>query len=346
MVQTNMIALVAAALAISSVNAHGFLSGIGRLSPSERGQVRGYSQINSAIDNLRNPASSFCRGTAKGTQVPVTLSNGGSLTLTQAFSIGAQHIGPCAVEIVDANNPADRVTITKVDGDQGCARPPLAQSDSDKSAPATSQCPGRQPAGLVTNDMCLHYWTFNVQNADKIKCTDCILRWTWDGTHISRTNPEHYENCIDIKLTRTGGGGGGAPAPAPPAAPKSTVAVPAPSATPSKAPTAPSQPTAAPKSTTLAAAPTTANPPKANPPVNPPKVSPTVVVKLPVPSATPVTPAPGPSAGGCGVGDLMVCQDSGFFVCYPGTDRPAQLMQCAPGTKCQQAGKFINCVAQ
>jgi hypothetical protein len=48
--------------------------------------------------------------------------------------------------------------------------------------------------------MCLNTWSFKPVNVDKISCINCVLRWTWDAQHISSTNPEKYENCIDVTI--------------------------------------------------------------------------------------------------------------------------------------------------
>ncbi|KAJ3175784.1 hypothetical protein HDU87_005778 [Geranomyces variabilis] len=315
---TSSLSAAAAALLLassSSVSAHGFLSGIGTLSSSQRGQVRDYNKINVQIDDLRNPLagnSQLCRGAAKGPVVPLDLSSG-SLTLTQAFSLGAQHIGPCAVEIIDANDHNNKVTIASANGLDGCARPPIAQFDTDKLSPATNQCHGKIPAGLVTNDMCLQYWTFQTQNVDKITCTDCILRWTWSGEHISVTNPEKYENCIDVKVTKNGS----TPPP---------VDVPNPDT-----------------NTNTNIPPVVVTPPKQNPAPTqapPAKPAPTHAPAAPAPAPTPATPA---SSGSC-ADNFMACNGQGFLVCFPGQAGRAPVpMSCAQGTKCKQFGKYIQC---
>ena len=57
--------------------------------------------------------------------------------------------------------------------------------------------------------MCLNTWTFKPVNVDKISCTNCVLRWTWEGHHISATNPEKFENCIDVTINKSSGSGNG-----------------------------------------------------------------------------------------------------------------------------------------
>src|SRR5690348_6243552 len=96
-----IVTLAAASALASSVSAHGFLVGIGKLGPNDQGQVRNINKINVEIDSLRNPLSgnAFCRNAPRSNPVDLELTNGGTLILTQAFSVGAQHIGPCAVEI-------------------------------------------------------------------------------------------------------------------------------------------------------------------------------------------------------------------------------------------------------
>ncbi|KAI8913018.1 hypothetical protein DFJ77DRAFT_431640 [Powellomyces hirtus] len=303
-------ALIAASSVLSTVSAHGFLSGIGRLSSSERGQVRNYDLIDRQIDSLRNPTEGgLCRGAPRRKPVPLSLTEGGSLTLTQAFSIGAQHIGPCAVEIIDAKDTSKKVTLTSVSGDRGCAVQPLAQFDTNKGSDAKSQCNGKIPAGLVTNDMCLHYWTFETKNVNKITCTDCILRWTWDGTHISKSNPERYENCIDVTITKNGKGGNSDEGPEIEIPDQSKLPVPVP-------PTVPSVPAPAPNKPTP-------------------------------PAPKPETPAPKPetpSTGACSNGAYMVCDGTGFLICHPDqASRAPAFMQCASGTKCRSWGKYIQC---
>jgi hypothetical protein len=119
-----------------------------------------------------------------------------------AFSIGAQHIGPCSVEILDANRmDDDGISIARIDGPGGCAVAPTNSLSTDKGSGASQQCPDRVPPLLVTDDMCLSEWTFTVQNADRITCGDnCVMRWLWSAQHISVDQPEEYENCADVAI--------------------------------------------------------------------------------------------------------------------------------------------------
>ena len=182
----------------NSVNSHGFLFYPGSLpDPSTPGAIRNIGVIDHEIDSIRNPMSSpkLCRGASKGKVTEIRLDGNSDFTITMAISNGAQHIGPCWVEIIDANNITDSVEIASVNGQRGCVVKPIAAFETDKGSPASNQCPGKVPAGLVTNDMCLTTWTFKPTNVDKIKCIECILRWKWDAQHISETNPE---KCMSL----------------------------------------------------------------------------------------------------------------------------------------------------
>jgi hypothetical protein len=77
--------------------------------------------------------------------------------------------------------------------------------------------------------MCLQTWTFKPRNVNQIRCSDCILRWTWDAHHLGPQNAEkcNYfislnipcranealtrstdENCADVRIERGGNNGG------------------------------------------------------------------------------------------------------------------------------------------
>ncbi|KAL2911319.1 hypothetical protein HK105_209208 [Polyrhizophydium stewartii] len=314
-------AALALAFACAPAAAHGMLVHPGPLAAARSAPaVRSYALIDHEIDSLRSPlaGASLCRGAPRGAVTPITLANGSPFTVTMAFSIGAQHIGPCAVEILDANDRtgASAVTITSVAGPRGCAVAPIAAFETDKLSPAASQCPGRLPPKLVTNDMCMFEWTFTVTNADKIKCTDCVLRWTWAGEHISTTNPEKYENCADVRVTVVGGSQSSGS-----------------NAAGSTTPTRPRRGSATTKS--KAAAPTRA------------------VTKTRPSQATTTTAASRPASAACdacrkssGAPRQMACTSdaTGFYACF--ADQPSRepvRMACAAGTSCVQAGDYIHC---
>ncbi|KAI8907981.1 hypothetical protein EDD86DRAFT_247935 [Gorgonomyces haynaldii] len=189
---------------VSSVSAHGFMVDIQPIRDISQPAVYNYDAISNNIDSLRSPSGNgpLCRGQRGTKSRNLNLVNGQPMTVTSAFSIGAQHIGPCQIEIMQRNKPSTAVVIAQGD----CARPPaeggkLAQTSTYKTSGADAQCPGRIPPNLVTNDMCLNEWTFEVQNADRVRCTDCVLRWTWTAQHISVYEPEFYENCLDVTLS-------------------------------------------------------------------------------------------------------------------------------------------------
>jgi hypothetical protein len=143
--------LLVLALSSTQVLGHGFLYFPGAADSSVRGAIRNYNAIDHNIDSLRNPlqGASLCRGAASGPKTPISLSADKDFTVTMAFSVGAQHIGPCSVEILDAKNPsAPGIQIGSVNG---CATRPIAAFETDKSGPASRQCPGKLPSGLVTD---------------------------------------------------------------------------------------------------------------------------------------------------------------------------------------------------
>ncbi|KAJ1342839.1 hypothetical protein BSLG_002658 [Batrachochytrium salamandrivorans] len=197
-----------------STYAHGLFLYPGAInSPGFFGATRGYDVIKTDVSSLRNPlpTPNLCRGAPPSTLVDVSLTNGVPFTITLAFSLDANHIGPCSVEVIDPKNPgAPPVTIASVNGPRGCAVAPISPFAS-LAGTTDSLCPGLVPPGVqdASKDMCMSEWTFTVANADKIKCTTCIMRWTWSGQHISITDPEEYENCIDVRLTNTRGDGNG-----------------------------------------------------------------------------------------------------------------------------------------
>ncbi|KAJ3060537.1 hypothetical protein HK102_009457, partial [Quaeritorhiza haematococci] len=191
------------------VSAHGMLFAPVPVTPNDSGKVRGIQKLNNNIDSLRSPFSgnTICRGEGKGEVTPITLVNGQRHTVTMALSLGAQHVGPCSIEIRDADNlnaPGVVIATAGGRGAPGCANRPIVDFETDKSGPATSQCRGRIPKGSVTNDMCLFDWTFTVRNADQIRCTNCVMRWVWEGHHISPDAPEFYENCADVIVSTDG----------------------------------------------------------------------------------------------------------------------------------------------
>ena len=136
-------------------NSHGTLFYAGDIPSSDtKGIVRDIELIDRQIDSLRNPifSTSLCRNAAPKAPISVRLSSNEDFTVTIAFSIGAQHIGPCSIEILDADNLSKPgIEIASAPSESGCAVPPIAQFNTDKASPASRQCPGKVPAGLVTD---------------------------------------------------------------------------------------------------------------------------------------------------------------------------------------------------
>ncbi|EGF81896.1 expressed protein [Batrachochytrium dendrobatidis JAM81] len=323
------------------VAAHGFLAHPGNLKDAfSKHAVRNYDAIDNNIDSLRSPIKSdspVCRGAAKGPVTDIRLENGKSFTITIAFSIGAQHIGPCGVEILD-ENLENAVQIAHVDGPGGCAQKPLSQFATDKSSPASSQCPNNIPTKLVTDDMCLSEWTFVVSNVEKIKCTNCVMRWTWSGQHISVTNPEKYETCADVRISSSG-------------APSTDTPDPAATTTDPVVTTIDSTTTTT--SSTVSSAPRKTLSPKKRPTK---KTKSSTQLPTKNTSAPAETSNPQPSGLTAGVAECnkmsdkcsfqMACtaDKQGFFACFAKESNRAPIrMDCAPGTTCKQNGQFISC---
>ncbi|RKO84531.1 hypothetical protein BDK51DRAFT_52125 [Blyttiomyces helicus] len=307
-------AFLAASLLARSVDAHGFVYGFDASAP---GVTRNIEALDTDIDSLRNPEPKdgpICRGAARsGTETPLSLKSGEPVTIILALSVGAQHVGPCQVDILDADDlSAPAIPLTSIDGPNGCARPPIAQFDTDKS-PASGQCPKAIPQNLVTDDMCLHPWTFTPSfDASQLPASP-VLRWKWQATHISVTDPELYESCIDVSI---GGDATGTPAKLSPRPRKSVTAE-------------PTATTAAPdaESTTTDAEHTTA------------AVEPSSTADDLEPTPTPE--ASFSSSSSCTSGQFRCTTDGGFQECVFGAWDAA--MPCAAGTKCQQTGTSIAC---
>lgn len=184
-----------------SVLGHGALWAPYAVTGNDNGYVRNINLLHTDISSLRSPMANdlICRGATRLTNPPtIKLVNGEDYTITLAMSLGAQHVGPCSVEIRDADNlNAPGVTIASVSG-RGCATMPIAEIETNKGSKASAQCPGQTPKGNeLLDDMCLTHWTFTVQNAKMIQCKNCVLRWTWVALHIP-SSPEYYENCADV----------------------------------------------------------------------------------------------------------------------------------------------------
>ncbi|KAJ3023857.1 UNVERIFIED_CONTAM: hypothetical protein HDU68_008426 [Siphonaria sp. JEL0065] len=321
----------ASLLFLHLVNAHGFLYGPNGLKDTATlGSIRNYQKISFQIDDLRSPSgTAVCRNAPVSAQrAPVTLGKSGSThTVAVAFSIGAMHVGECHVDIIDpATNKA--VRIGQIDGPNGCAR--LGQIPN-----SPGQCPNGMPKNLITNDMCAFDWTFTLMNVEQITCTNCILRWGWSATHISTTNPELYQNCVDIVLTKSGGGGGGvAPIPAPQPNPKPVPQPQQPPATLQKPVKKPAKKAKQQK-----------NPVQPKPPAKPaqPAVQSPKPVQPPKQSGNPNIGDPcNQSMYVCGVHDAAVGQDT-LLVCNGGSY--ALLDHCDHGTfVCKVIGGTPYCI--
>jgi hypothetical protein len=140
---------------IGCVNAHGFLYYAGPMpSADTKGAVRDYHLINHDIARLRNKtdSTSLCRGASPRAPIPIKLSENEDFQVTLALLIGSQHVGPCSIEILDADDLSKPgVQIASAPSDAGCAVKPIAQFMTDKDSPASNQCPGKVPGDLISD---------------------------------------------------------------------------------------------------------------------------------------------------------------------------------------------------
>ncbi|KAJ3099532.1 hypothetical protein HDU97_002975 [Phlyctochytrium planicorne] len=207
---------IVALMAAPRVQGHGMIVSPNGFGDSGYGSVREWYKVGYSINDLRNPtySGSICRGTGRGNDAANVYmqGNGGYHSVTLAFSIGAQHIGECGIEIFDADNPYDRVLVGYAGGYEGCAVAHNSNGNevtpyisTDKYPSASAQCRGYVTPGTEgINDMCTFQWTFRLQRMDQVRCRKCVMRWFWKATH-NAPNYEFYDNCIDINLQINGG---------------------------------------------------------------------------------------------------------------------------------------------
>ena len=182
------------ALLAGYANAHGFLYApeiIDFSKPIPPSNVRGIEKITYLVDSLRIPnTAGLCRGlmTTKA-PVPMTLEPGKETGVTLAFNTKGEHVGKCKLEIFNQNMTSPVVIADGVE----CA------TLEHHGFNSTIECPGRVPANLVSDDMCLFQWKFIPKSIPK--CESCVLRWSWTGTHMEPY--EDYENCMDVKIVKS-----------------------------------------------------------------------------------------------------------------------------------------------
>jgi hypothetical protein len=161
-------------LIVPLVLGHGFMAGLVDCDSNEFfGFVRNYNSISFNIDSLREPTTpqTFCRNTSPELFVHI---NSNNICVAIAFSLGAEHIGPCSFELL-----SDSGTI---------------QLDSFSQCVSSSTLFSCDVPLLVTNDMCLYKLPI-----DNSLLHSGILHWTWEGQHV--TPFEYYDNCIDINVS-------------------------------------------------------------------------------------------------------------------------------------------------
>ncbi|KAI8843717.1 hypothetical protein BC829DRAFT_400668 [Chytridium lagenaria] len=188
------------ACALPSVTAHGMLVSPNGFGSSGVGSVRDYYKVNYQINDLRNPTyqGDICRRTGRSSNpTPVYMSNGGYHSVVLAFSVG--FLMPLTTLVAP---PLPTLAVPN-----GCTIPRgndvVPYINTNSYSGASSQCGGYLAPGTEnTNDMCAFQWTFQVQRLNEVNCRNCVMRWWWRATHLS--NPEFYENCVDIRLSADG----------------------------------------------------------------------------------------------------------------------------------------------
>lgn len=198
---------------------------------------------------------------------------------------------------------------------------------------------------------------FDVTIPSSFPSGKAVFAWTWINAIGNR---EYYQNCADINIQNGGSGFTG---------PELFVAnLPG-------FPTIPEMPASGTndgrqffgqrKQITIGSSGSGSNtgstggtPPTAPAPTKaPPRPAPQTPTKTqaPAPPSKPTVPPTKPSAPStgnnapldrlCANGARMACSGNGFVYCKPGTTKALSgIMACAPGTKCQQSGAFIQCI--
>jgi len=135
---------------------------------------RGIQKAGYQIDDLKSPnTKGLCRGEPEGQVTAVTPGQ----VLRLGFTITAPHVGPCRVTLLDTDLTNESKPFASK---QNCAAPG-GPGFWEVTLPSDAQ--GRK-----------------------------VLRWYWEGQHIS-TPGEPYEQCIDLDFGGGGGGGNYSPPP-------------------------------------------------------------------------------------------------------------------------------------
>jgi len=251
---------------------------------------RGIEKTAYAIDDLKSPNhKGLCRGEPPGKVTKVT--SGGQLTL--GLTITAPHTGPCEVSLLSY---PDLTLEKKFASKYDCAAP-------GKAGP----------------------WTITLPQASGRK----VLRWYWEGRHVSPGEP--YEQCIDVDFGG-GSGGGGDSDDASGAAPTPAVE-PAPVTEPAPAPADRHTPKKSKKSKKSKKKSKKQRHDSAPEPAN-------YDDSAPAPNYAPA-PASAPShdSGSCEHGKYA-CSGSGYKICNWGQWIE---MACGAGTRCMPSGDSIVC---
>ncbi|DBA04405.1 TPA: hypothetical protein N0F65_010001, partial [Lagenidium giganteum] len=216
-------AIVAAATAVATVNAHG-----GMIEPMCRAISTMKLNIDSTFGhpiNMRgqytNGKGGECFGFTPDTNLqPIPY---GESKIKMRANDGANHVGPCTVYLIDPSNKENKLKVGEMND---CMRSlhPGPGNKGDKPIPAEM--------------------TINVPK-DNLPCKDghCVLQFYWEATHL--TPHEFFDNCADVKIGGGGGGNGTVPTTQPSSGP-TPAPVPSSSSRPTSAPSPSSGPTPAP----------------------------------------------------------------------------------------------------
>ncbi|KAJ3288981.1 hypothetical protein HK104_007823 [Borealophlyctis nickersoniae] len=165
---------VALAAMVPSALAHGYVT-----EPPTRGEIKfGTSNERGFPIGMKDTCTSL------PPRDPTTIS-AGDLTIKMQFNDGANHVGMCTAFIANSDG-SNRQKIGEM---KDCAR-------------SLHPGPGNKGDGPIPAEM-----TATIP-ASGCGSENCMLFWTLSATHISESNPEIYDDCMDVKVQGFSSGGG------------------------------------------------------------------------------------------------------------------------------------------
>ncbi|KAJ3285464.1 hypothetical protein HK104_009469 [Borealophlyctis nickersoniae] len=168
------VAILALSAMVPSALAHGWVN-----EPPTRGEIEFGTRNERGF-----PLSGKKSCTTLPKRSPPTKLSPGPLTIKMQFNDGANHVGMCTVFIADS----DGKNMKKIGEMQDCAR-------------SLHKGPGNKGDAPIKAEM-----TVNVPAGGCGDAQQCMLFWTLAATHISTTNPEIYDDCMDVTISGSGGG--------------------------------------------------------------------------------------------------------------------------------------------